>query len=78
MKYKLWVMSSVIELEADDIDEAKVIAMVYYKSNAPIAVYNTKEEAKINFPYNTNQVMEKLQSIWKRWIKIFNSIIVLQ
>jgi len=56
-------MSSKIELEADNIDAAKSIAMIYYQSNAPIAVYNSEEESYLNFPYNVESVEKILDTL---------------
>lgn len=71
-------MSSKIELEADNIDEAKCMAMVYFHTNAPIAVYNSTEESSLSFPYQIEKVENILDAIPKKKIKkIFSTIKVL-
>lgn len=68
-------MSSKIELEADNIDDAKAISMIYYQSNAPIAVYNSEEKSSLNFPYNVEKVEKILDTLGTEKIKeIFSTI----
>lgn len=45
MKFEFGVMSSKYELECDDLDSAKVAMVLFYNSNAPIAIYSPKEYA---------------------------------
>lgn len=78
MKYKCWIMSSVITIEADNIDEAICVSLIYFQSQAPVAVYDTEEKNKIKFPYKSDEVdkilwampPEKLKKIYKSILKI--------
>ncbi len=74
MKYKLWVMSSIIELEANNIDEAICVGLLHYQQNIPIAVYDTDEKASILFPYDDKKVDEVLSNMWDRIKESYNSI----
>jgi hypothetical protein len=49
-------MSSKIEIEADNIDQAICVSMLYFNTTAPIAVYNTKEKNTLSFPYSSAEV----------------------
>ena len=66
MKYEIGVMISKIELEADNIDEAQCIWMVYFQTNAPIAVYNSTEKSSVSFAHKIEKVEKILNEIWKK------------
>ena len=67
-------MSNVIEIEAEDIDEAICVSMLYFQTQAPIAVYDTEEKASLSFPYNVEKVDEILSNIWERLRDVYASI----
>lgn len=73
-QYKTWIMSSVIELQADSKDEAMSVSMLYYTSNAPIAVYDCEEIWTLSFPYNTDEVDKILWWMWERLRESYRSI----
>ena len=56
-------MSSVIELEADNADEATAISLLWFHSQAPIALYDTEERSTLKFPYDSKQVADVLDGM---------------
>lgn len=69
MKYKTWIMSNVIELEADNINQAICLSVLYFQTNAPIAVYDTEEKSTLKFPYNSDEVDNILKWLWTEKLK---------
>lgn len=67
-------MSSLIELEADTKDEAICVSMLYFQSNAPIAVYDCEEESTLTFPYQAEKIDKILSWMWEKLRTSFKSI----
>lgn len=72
--YNTGIMSSKIELLADSKDEAIAVSILYYMSNAPIAVYDCDEESTLSFPYNPLEVDKILWWMWDKLKESYASI----
>lgn len=73
-KYNTWIMSSKIEILADSVDEAICVSMIYFRSSAPIAVYDCDEKSTLSFPYDSQQVDKILWSMWDKLKESYKSI----
>lgn len=72
--YKTWIMSSLIEIDADSKDEAICVSMLYFRSQAPIAVYDCDEVSNLKFPYDASEVDKVLWWMWERIKDSYKSI----
>lgn len=63
MRYETWIMSKKISVECENVDQAICITLMVLMSQAPVAVYNSKEKPTIVFPYDHKRVGEILDSM---------------
>lgn len=53
-------MSSRITLEAQNVDQAVAVSLLYFMTNAPIAVFVTDSSPKLLYPYDSAEVEKVL------------------
>ena len=56
-------MSNRITLEAQNVDQAVAVSLLYFMTSAPIAVFVTDASPKLIFPYDVKEVDKVLESM---------------
>lgn len=58
-------MSNRITLEAQNVDQAVAVSLLYFMTAAPIAVFVTDASPKLMYPYDAEEVDKVLESMGK-------------